>query len=165
MEEVKQVPYEWSQTLREVVLSLPLPEGCTNKRTIGVTFKPDRLKVVLKGATVVDGALTKRIKVEDSTWYIEGGRLRVDLAKAKADEWWKCVCEGDPEVDTTQLKPEDSQLSDLDGETRGVVEKMMYDQRQKQMGLPTSEEQKKIDIIRQMQEANPDMDFSGAKFN
>jgi hypothetical protein len=81
-------PYEWSQTLKEVTLSLPLPEGC-GKRNVAVTFKPDRLKVVLKGNTVVDGELHKRVKVDDSTWYLEGGKLRIDLSKAKGDEWWK----------------------------------------------------------------------------
>lgn len=163
MEEVKAPPYEWSQTLKDVTVSLPLPEGCA-KRGVAVTFRPDRLRVVLKGTTVVDGALHRRIKVEDSTWYLEDGKLRLDMVKAKGDEWWKQVCEGDPEIDTTKLKPEDSHLSDLDGDTRAVVEKMMFDQRQKQMGLPTSEEQKQQDIIAKLQAANPNMDFSGAKF-
>ncbi|XP_011006349.1 PREDICTED: protein BOBBER 1-like isoform X2 [Populus euphratica] len=156
--------YSWTQTLQEVNVQIPVPSG-TKSRFVVCDIKKNHLKVGLKGQPpIVEGELFKPIKVDDCYWSIEDqNTISILLTKHDQMDWWKSLVKGDPEIDTQKVEPENSKLSDLDSETRQTVEKMMFDQRQKSMGLPTSDEMQKQEILKKFMSEHPEMDFSRAK--
>jgi len=163
--------YTWTQTLSEVNISTPLPQG-TRGRDLSVTITKTALKIALKKSLpnnyIVNSKFTKPINVDETLWTVEDSNtLNITLQKINTMEWWDSVCADDEEykIDIKKIQPENSSLSDLDGETRQTVEKMMFDQRQKSMNLPTSDEQKKLDILEKFKKQHPEMDFSKAKIS
>lgn len=161
--------YRWTQTLKEVTLYIKLPQG-TTPRAVDVKFTPETLYVGVKGqAPHMEGKLVKRIHVDNSTWMFEREEdhslITIELSKVENMSWWEGVLVGDPTINTRKIVPENSKLDDLDGDTRATVEKMMFDQRQKQRGLPTSDEQKKQDVLKKFMAMHPEMDFSQAKIS
>ncbi|KAK8214320.1 HSP20-like chaperone [Phyllosticta capitalensis] len=167
--EQAQLPYQWTQTIQDVDLTIPIP-GNYKGRDLDVKISTTKLRVAIKGQDpIIDGDLPKPIRVDDSTWTLEtvpqGKEISVHLDKANKMEWWEHVITTAPKIDTSKITPENSKLSDLDGETRSMVEKMMFDQRQKEMGKPTSDDLKKEDILAKFKAQHPEMDFSNAKIS
>lgn len=145
-----------------------MPDNVTSKQ-LDVKILPTKLKVGVKGQElIIDGELHKKIKVDDSLWTLESDgakrTLQLTLQKFEGQNWWDCILKGDAIIDTQKVEPENSKLSDLDGETRSTVEKMMFDQQQKQKGLPSSDEMGKQDKLKDFMKAHPELDFSKAKF-
>ncbi|KUL87115.1 hypothetical protein ZTR_05586 [Talaromyces verruculosus] len=161
------LPYKWTQTIGEAEVSIPVP-GTIKGRDLDVVLTKTKIKVALKGqAPIIEGDFPHPIHADDSTWMLEtiptGKQVTIHLDKVNKMEWWPHIVTSAPKIDVTKITPENSSLSDLDGETRAMVEKMMFDQRQKEMGKPTSDEQKKMDLFKKFQEEHPEMDFSNAK--
>merc|ERR1712160_82026 len=137
--------YNWGQSLSEVTVNIYLPDNIKAK-DLTVVMRPTKCSIKIKnGATLLEGTWFKPILEDDSLWCIEtdntGRRiLTLNLSKKTGQNWWDSVLEGQEKINTQKVEPENSKLSDLDNETRSVVEKMMYDQRQKQAGLPSADE-------------------------
>ncbi|KAF3805867.1 Nuclear movement protein nudC [Colletotrichum gloeosporioides] len=169
-EEQNALPYKWQQTIADVDVTFSVP-GNYKSRDLVIDLKKNTISAGVKGQDpIIKGDLPHAIIVDDSTWTLASAAdgtktVEIHLDKVNKMEWWPHVVKDAPKIDVSKIQPDTSKLSDLDGETRGMVEKMMWDQRQKEMGLPTSEEQKKLDILKKFQAEHPEMDFSNAKIS
>ncbi|XP_050334441.1 nuclear migration protein nudC [Bactrocera neohumeralis] len=160
--------YSWTQTLQEVEVKIPLKTSSNLRaRDIDVTIGKTSIKVGLKNQEpVINGKLCAEVKQDDSVWVLQDSNtVLITLEKINKMNWWDRLVATDQPISTRKINPEPSKLSDLDGETRSLVEKMMYDQRQKEMGLPTSEDKRKMEIMEKFKMQHPEMDFSNCKFN
>jgi hypothetical protein len=165
--------YVWGQTLDQVDITINLKSNVKSKDLI-VELGTNKIRVAKKNLSEVylEGEWFEKINSEDSFWTLEtapeGKNLVINITKvSNQDKWWDCVVKNGPKIDTSKVNPASSKLSDLDGDMRGEVEKMMFDMRQKQMGKPNSDELKKQEMLEKIMKANPDLnlDFSKARFN
>lgn len=81
----------WSQKGEEVHVRFPLDPPATNKKDVAVTFKSTSLKVIIRGETIIDGAVGGKVDADDCTWCLSPAKdeLQVMLTKVagKTEAW------------------------------------------------------------------------------
>jgi hypothetical protein len=65
--------------------------------------------------------------------------LKIYLEKVE-ERWWENLLEKETKLDLKNMNPE-KPMHELDEESQAKIKQMMYDENQKRLGLPTSEEQ------------------------
>ena len=76
---------------------------------------------------------------------------------------WKSAFKGDKEIDTKKVD-NSKRIDEFDNETQAALNKIVYEQNRKRNGLPTTEEEKKLE---QLKEAwnKPGSPFAGQPFD
>ena len=137
--------YYWNQTLKDLTVYIDVPNGCRGK-DIHCIIQPKHLSLKYRDETLIDGnfEVGEGVKTGESIWTLNVSdnqsscQVVITLDKTRST-WWKHVIDGHPEIDTTKVDSS-SKIGDYDESTQGAIRKILHDQRQKSLGLPTSDE-------------------------
>lgn len=156
--------YTWTQTLSELSVVVKVAAE-TTAQSVKCDIEDNHIRLSTNGKQLLCGDLEHAVHTDECFWQIDRQDATVSIHMEKKDKmnWWACVVKGHAKIELSKIEPDNSRLDDLDGETRGMVEKMMYNQRQKAAGLPTADEQQKLNAFDKFKKQHPEMDFSNAK--
>ena len=135
--------YEWEQSLEELTIYIDAPPLPTHSPAsyIIVNIEANRLQVGLKSHDrfFLDENTFDKVKVRESSWYLDDGVITIILAKAFRGQTWEGVLNGH----TSQ-------------NTQGIHESI---------DPFVKQEMQRSMMLERFQEENPGFDFRDASFN
>jgi len=153
--------YHWSQSIYEVTVEVEVEKDARAKE-IEVDITPTRLNIKCRGKTIIGGKLHEKVTCDQCVWHLDDGKVVISFEKQR-QTWWKCVLEGDQEIDTTKVESTRT-MDEYDGETQGAIRKIMFDQHQKTKGEATSDQIRTADVMKDAWNA-PGSPFRGSDFD
>lgn len=161
--------YTWVQhQVENFEMYIPIDNDVSGSN-IKVTYDSRKLKVVVKGETIVNGELFAPMNSDSFLWTLDEVKgkkvIMITFDKIHKMQWWDSVIKGDDILTLSKVNPDPSKLSDLDPSMRPEIEKMMLENSMKMQNKPFHKDPKTNDMLQNFMKEHPEMDFSKAQIN
>lgn len=114
-------------------------------------------------STYFEGEFSNKVKTDDSYWLVEESSSLILYLDKLTEVIWSSAFKGHKEIDTKRVD-NSKRIDEFDNETQSALNKIVYEQNRKKYGLPTTEEEKKLEQLKKAWEA-PDSPFYGQPFD
>ncbi|CAG2245588.1 unnamed protein product [Mytilus edulis] len=145
--------YSWSQSITDLDICLKIPNYIKKGKDIKVCIEKKHIKVSHKDESgqmveLMNGELCWEINKEESIWnLVPAEHILINLDK-KQERWWEAILTTEPKINVQKIDAS-RPMTDLDDEAQTKIEEMMFNERQKKLGLPQSHEKKVHDVLAQ----------------
>ncbi|XP_051906785.1 nudC domain-containing protein 3 [Hippocampus zosterae] len=159
--------YQWSQDYNDVEVRVFVPKEVVKGKQVNVSLHSGGMRVCVRVGpeeqTLVEGKFSHKINTENSLWSLEPGKCVVLSLNKSSEVWWKCILEGEEEIDVDKLNRERS-MATVDEEEHAVLDRLTFDYHQKLQGKPQSHEMKVHEMLKKGWEAEGSP-FKGQQFD
>ncbi|KYN04044.1 PREDICTED: nudC domain-containing protein 3 [Cyphomyrmex costatus] len=150
--------YTWTQTLNDLDVIIKIPKHIkASKDTVKVDISSNEIKIDGKSSVssvnsewenIFNGKLSFKIRKDESIWSIETGKqISIHLEKAM-ERWWEALIIDEPKIDLNKIDCS-KHFDDMAPEEQMKVQELMWNQQQKILGKPTSEQIKMEATLKQ----------------
>ncbi|BHF69183.1 protein localization to pericentriolar material [Sparganum proliferum] len=142
--------YSWSQSIKDLDIRVKIPDSVTSSRDITVKIDQKHLRIDVKGSSepLIDKDFLFDIKKQEALWSLDLDERHILINLDKVSElWWEAAFVDEEKIDVQKIdcsRP----MHELDEEAQAKIAQMLFDQEQKRLGLPTSEEKKIQDMLK-----------------
>lgn len=105
----------------------------------------------------------EKVKADESNWSLEDQKFLILFLDKAQETIWKSAFKGHKEIDTKKVD-NSKRIDEFDNDTQAALNKIVYEQNRKRNGLPTTEEEKKLNALKDAWNA-PDSPFKGQPFD
>jgi hypothetical protein len=105
----------------------------------------------------------EKIKIDDSYWTCEDKSSIILFLTKLTEVIWSAAFKGHKEIDTKKVD-NSKRIDEFDNDTQAALNKIVYEQNRKKQGLPTTEEEKKLEALKKAWN-QPDSPFYGQPFD